>query len=556
VPLSELFTPFRASWIVHEDADVIVVDKPPGIPTHPPEPERIDDAHTRLGVFLRARGADPYLGIHQRLDRETSGVLLFTRRREANRAIAEQFESRRVKKVYVAAVEGRVRDRGELHHKLVPGEGGSMKALPPSARAGQEAVTRYRVLSRHGGRALLELEPVTGRTHQIRVQLAAAGHPIAGDARYGGPPAPRLLLHAAALTLKHPGSGRESTYRAPVPRAFEAWVRGEADAPLASVDSIERALRRAAEQRYALAHDPTTDAYRIVNDAGDGLPGVTVDVYGEHLVVALLGDDAVAAREIVLDAAERLGPKGVYVKIRPKHASRIVDARREDFAPRAAVRGESAPEAFTIRELDLPFEVHLGDGLSTGIFLDQRENRRRVRAMAEGLRVLNLFSYTGAFTVAAAAGGARASVTVDVSRSVLAWAQRNLDAVGADPARHELVEADVLGWLAARPDSDRYDLILLDPPSFSTTKRSRWSAESDYRDVAARCIAQLSSGGRLLACTNHRGIPRIKLRRYLHEAARAARREVTQMKDLPDPVDFPPPPGQESHLKSVLVTVA
>lgn len=556
MPLADLFPPFRAAWILHEDEDVVVVDKPAGMPTHAPEPDRVDDAHTRLGAFLRARGADPYLGIHQRLDRETSGVLLFTRRREANRAIAEQFESRRVKKVYVAAVEGRVPERGELRHKLVPGEGGSMKALPKTARAGQEAVTRFRVLERRGARALLEVEPETGRTHQIRVQLAAAGHPIAGDARYGGPAAPRLFLHATSLGFRHPQGGRVQTVRAPVPPAFEAWLRGERVDPLASIDAIERALRDAAEQRYGLGHDESTDAFRLANDAGDGLPGVTVDVYGEHLVVALLGDEAVTARERVLDAAARLGAAGVYVKVRPKHASVVVDTRRDELAPREAVRGASAPEAFAIHELGLPYEVRLGDGLSTGIFLDQRENRRRVRAMASGLRVLNLFAYTGAFTVAAVAGGARASVTVDVSRNVLAWARRNLDAVGADPAKHELVEADVLGWLAARPASDRYDLILLDPPSFSTTKRSRWSAESDYRDVAARCYALLAKGGRLLACTNHRGIARVKLRRYLHEAARAAHREVVQMKDLPDPVDFPPPPGQEPHLKSVLVTVA
>lgn len=552
----ELWPAWRAAWIVHEDAELLVVDKPPGIATHPPEPSRIDDAHTRVRAFLAARGEkEPYLGIHQRLDRETSGVLLFTRRREANRGIAAELEGRLAKKTYVAGVVGRVPERGELRHRLAPGDGGAMRVLPRGARGGQEAISRYRVLAREGQRALVELTPETGRTHQLRVQLAAEGFPIAGDARYGGAPAPRLMLHAAALGIKHPGTEKPVTFRAPMPAAFEAWLRARSEAPFTSVSSIEAVLREAALARYGLARSGDTDAFRIVNDAGDRLPGVTVDVYGRHLVVALLGDEAVAAREAVLDAADRLGLAGVYLKVRPKHASRVVDTRREELAPREAVRGASAPDAFTIHELGLPFEVRLGDGLSTGIFLDQRENRRRVRELAGGARVLNLFAYTGAFTVAAVAGGARASVTVDVSRGALAWARRNLDAVGADPGAHACVEADVIAWLRARAKTERFELVLLDPPSFSTTKTSRWSAASDYPELAALCFATLAPGGRMLACTNHRGIVRMKLRRQLHEAARAAGREVKQMKDLPDPVDFPPEPGEEAHLKSLLVTV-
>jgi 23S rRNA (cytosine1962-C5)-methyltransferase len=559
VPLSDLWPTFRSAWIVHEDADLIVVNKPCGVPTHPPEQGRVDDVHTRLGQYLTERdGAAPYLGIHQRLDSDTSGVLAFTRRREVNPAIAEQFERRTVKKTYVAAVQGRLPERGELHHRLVPGPDGTMRALSARGHAGQAAVTRYRVLSRAGGRTLVELSPETGRTHQLRVQLAAVDCPIAGDLRYGGPPAPRLLLHAAALALRHPHDGYERVFRAEPPSSFGEWLRGEKPHAAFDIVSIEARMRAAALQRYGLSRDPSTSAFRIVNDAGDGLPGVTVDVYGDYLVVALLGDEAIAAQEQILDAAYRLGPTGVYVKLRPKHASRVVDTRRDELAPNMAVRGADAPDPLTIHELGLPFEVRLGDGLSTGIFLDQRENRRRIRELAgvgAGATVLNLFAYTGAFAVVAATGGARATTSVDISRSALAWARRNLEAVGADATRHALIEADVLTWLAtAQKGRQRYDLVILDPPSFSTTKRSRWSAETDYRDVAADCLRLLTPGGRLLACTNHRGISRMKLRRVLHEAARAAAREVLQMKDWPDPVDFPPPPGEECHLKSILTT--
>lgn len=558
MPLSHLFPAWQRAWILFEDRDLIAVDKPCFVSTHAPEKGREDDAHTRLTRYLRERGEeDPYLGIHQRLDRDTSGVLVFTRRKEANRGLAAQFEGRKVKKTYIAAVSGlKGPPRGVLRHKLVPDRDGAMRALPIGARAGQEAVTRYRVLSRHGDRALVEATPETGRTHQIRVQLAAIGAPIAGDPMYGGAPAPRLYLHATELSLAHPVSGKPISLQSPPPPAFARWAEGKDEALPRDPEAIEALLRLAADRRYGVARLPGTTAFRLANGAGDSLPGVDVDVYGDHLVVALSGDDAVAAQGAILDAAFALGPAGVYVKIRPKHASVIIDARREDFAPRGPARGAPAPDEFTVHELSRPYLVKLGDGLSTGIFLDQRENRRRVAESARGKRVLNLFAYTGAFTVAAVQGGARSSVTVDVSPGACAWARRNLDAIGADPAAHEIIEADVLPWLErAAPRGELFDLACLDPPSFATTKQSRFSAGSDYRRVAALTMRALAPGGRLLACTNHRGIPRPKLRRYLHEAARDAGREVVQMRDWPDPEDYPPAPGHEPHLKSVLVTL-
>src|SRR5262249_33095511 len=198
--------------------------------THAPAPDLHDDAHARVLAHLEQRGeASPYLGIHQRLDRDTSGVLLFTHRREANRAVASQFEGREVKKTYVAAGRGRLGPgRGVLRHRIAAGRDGAVRALPPDAREGQEAITRWRTLVRSGDRALLELTPETGRTHQIRAQLAAAGAPIAGDPLYGGAPAPRLHLHASALALRHPSTGKPITFRSPAPPSFARWVEGAA----------------------------------------------------------------------------------------------------------------------------------------------------------------------------------------------------------------------------------------------------------------------------------------------------------------------------------------
>jgi len=174
--------------------------------------------------------------------------------------------------------------------------------------------------------------------------------------------------------------------------------------------------------------------------------------------------------------------------------------------------------------------------------------------------VLNLFSYTCAFTVAAAAGGARRTLSVDASRSALAWGERNLAglvAAGlAANGDHRVLAADVFraldGFARTR---ERFDLVVLDPPSYSTTKATRFSADRDYARLAAAALRVLAPGGKLLACTNHRGIQRARFRRDLHEAARQAGRRVAQMKDLPTQIDFPVAWDGEPQMKSVLITV-
>ena len=565
---------FDDAWILHEDDDLIVVDKPDGIPSQAADPQRPDDLLTRLRAHL-TRGGEPrtvdddYLGVHQRLDRDTSGVLLMTRRREANASVAAQFEKRNVEKRYLAAVTGwgHARETAVLRDALIAGDGGRVEVVPPKTKGAQEAVTRVRLLAREGERALLELVLETGRTHQARVQLAYAGAPIAGDVLYGGSPAPRLLLHAQSLTLAHPSRGARVRYEAPAPPEFAAWLaRGdEGEAVYDDDAALARVIARAVRRRFALGRGDTgeraTTAFRLINEAGDAMPGLAVDLYGDHLVAQFYGDDGTWAdpsrRARVLDALHAIGADGIYLKIRPKQSNTLIDTRRDDLAPKLPVRGSAAPDPLVIHEEGIPYRVRLGDGLSTGIFLDQRANRRRVRELAGGQSVVNLFAYTCAFSVAAAMGGAWRTISVDASVVALEWGRENMMTAGMlDAAEHLFVAEDAFTWLArAKNKGERHDLVLLDPPSYSSTKKRRFSASSDYAELAAAALAILRPGGRLVACSNHRGIPQAKFRRLLFDAARLANVDVAQIKDLPDPGDYPHAPGGASHLKSVLVTL-
>ena len=570
-----LWPDFDEAWILHEDADLIAVDKPAFMPSQSADETRPDDLVTRLKAMLAAQGRPTYLGIHQRLDRDTSGVLVMTRRKEANASLAKQFEGRTATKRYLAGVvgwkEGKGGSKRTLRDTLAKGSSadeGRMVVTSPRDKRGQVAVTEVVVKEKKPPRALLGVTLETGRTHQARVQLAHAGAPIAGDRLYGGGEAPRLMLHASEVGLTHPASGKPVRFVAPTPAQMTTWLaRGDLGRAIYDdAEAFDQAVRQAVGHRFALGRGDrgarATTAFRLIHEAGDAMPGLAVDVYGDHLVAHLYADedatfDEPARRDRVLDRLAALGADGIYLKVRPRQANTLVDTRRDELAPKLPVRGTPAPDDLVVLEEGVPYGVRLGDGLSTGLFLDQRTNRVRVREAARGKRVLNLFAYTCGFSVAAAVGGASRTVSVDAAAVALERGRENLARVGAtDPQQHQLVAADAFAWLAnAAKLKERFDLVLLDPPSYSSTKVARFVGRSDYGDLAALAMAVLAPGGILLACSNHRQVSASRFRKFLHDAARQSGRTIVQAKDIPTPPDFPAPLGGESHLKSVWVTV-
>ncbi|MEZ4315779.1 MAG: RNA pseudouridine synthase, partial [Polyangiaceae bacterium] len=230
-PLDSLFPLLRPSRILLDDGDVLVIDKPFGLPTHETAPGDENHAVARLKALLRARGQGDYLGIHQRLDKDTSGVLLFSRNPDRNRALAAEIEGRKAKKEYLAAVvlPKTAPKTGTLRAFIEKEKGGavSVHTRKPRSRGAQEAITHYRVIERRADRALLAVIPETGRMHQIRAQLAHAGWPVAGDPLYGGPPAPRLLLHAARLSLAHPSGKGRIDVSSTIPDTFARWLTAD-----------------------------------------------------------------------------------------------------------------------------------------------------------------------------------------------------------------------------------------------------------------------------------------------------------------------------------------
>jgi len=539
------FRPWLGERILEDGPELLVVDKPSGLVVHGGGVPRADVVG-RLKRVLEARGDDPYLGLHHRLDVGTSGVLAFVRNRALNAAVQRDFETGAVRKRYVAAVEPprhlfRTDRPLVLEHRLAF-DGESARVV---ARGGKQSRTSVRALERVGARVLVEAVPLTGRTHQIRAQLAAVGAPIAGDRAYGGPAAARLLLHAAALEL--PGLGRR--FEARVPELFSRWVAGEPDA-LGGRDELVRRFSDAACRRFPLVG--ITEAIRWVNGVGDELAGVVVDLYGAHATLAVSSAEAIARSDELAAVLAELGVRGVYLKVRERIDLRL--ARKRALFPPEPVVGAAAPE-LEVEEDGLRFRVALGDGLSTGLFIDQRDNRRRVRELAQGKTVLNLFSYTCSFSVAAAKGGARRVTSVDVSGRALARGVDNFHASGLDPTPHAFLREDAVRFLErAGRRGDRFDIVVLDPPSFASGRRGKaLSAERDASRLVRLALAVVAPGGVLLAVTNHRGTAPATLRRLVLEAARAEARPVKSARLLPPGLDCPDGPDGPEPSKSVLV---
>lgn len=203
--------------VLHDDASLIAIDKPPGMPSHPTLARRQGTALQLVEEYLRRRAGEkvPVWPLH-RLDAATSGILLFAKTRAAARAASQNFARRRVLKRYLALVAG-IPDppEGEIALRLVEGN-----LRTSASESGKDAATRYRVVERFADRALVEVEPLSGRMHQIRVHLAAIGHPVIGDTKYAPAHAEgvsRLFLHASRLELPHPEGGRPLVVESPAP---------------------------------------------------------------------------------------------------------------------------------------------------------------------------------------------------------------------------------------------------------------------------------------------------------------------------------------------------
>jgi 23S rRNA (cytosine1962-C5)-methyltransferase len=510
-------------FIVFEDEHLLAINKPAGWNTHSPAP------FAGEGLYDWLRHREPRwsdLALIHRLDKETSGLIVFGKTAAANRSVTRQFEKGQVRKTYLLLTDGKLPSEELRIRSALVRVGEKYTARQPHAGA----VIAETIFRRAG--TMIEASPLTGKTHQIRVHAAANGFPIRGDALYGGSPAPRLCLHASQITFEHPVTGNALTLSAP--------------------PNFEEDSRFAL--RDAIINPAETNASRLIQGAADGWPGLYVDRLGDYLLAQTGTPLTPVQIERVQQCAARYSSRAVYHKTL-QHENRT--------APRSISR-IPATSKIVIRENGLRFELRLDEGHSIGLFLDQRDNRRRLltRQIAANFEisnspeVLNTFAYTCGFSVCAAAAGAKVT-SLDLSKNYLEWGRRNFALNGIDAARHEFIYGDAFDWLRRLTKKKKpFDVIILDPPTFSRSKESGvFQAERDYGALVSAALPVLKSDGIILASTNAAQFAPQDFLDSITRAIEKSGRAITRQHYAPQPPDFPITRSEPAYLKTVWLQI-
>ena len=315
--------------------------------------------------------------------------------------------------------------------------------------------------------------------------------------------------------------------------------------------AIAARFMRAVKLRWQVLGAQRPTALRLFSGENEGLPGVTVDRYGDFVVVQWLSAGALPWREELHEAiASSVAPRGIYDQKRVRSL-----AGQAAPEPGVKVAGEEAPLEIIVEEEGCRFAVDVTAPLGVGFFPDMRLGRDAVARKAAERRVLNLFSYTGAFSVRAAKAGAAEVVAVDTSAKAHARARRNFELSDLDPNRVELITADAIKTLERFADRKRFfDLVVCDPPTFSHGQGRPFSATSDLGHLAGAAASVLTPGGFLAFATNAAKLSAIDVDRALAEGASAFGHDLRIIERHGLPADFPVNPGfpEGNYLKFVL----
>jgi len=263
-------------------------------------------------------------------------------------------------------------------------------------------------------------------------------------------------------------------------------------------------LLSALARRDSLLHSTHTNAYRLIHRAADGFPDLTVDRYADVLIANLYsaGLKVTPPLDLLREIVEKTHARSVYIKYRPAEASKLSKAQLDSLAPPTPIIGDPV-EQVIVKENGIKFIIRPADGLSSGLFLDMRKMRAWVRDNAEDKTVLNCFAYTCGFGVAALVGGATRAVNIDISKKYLEWGKENATLNGFTPDPKDFIRGDVFDWLKRFGKRDqKFDIVILDPPPYSTTKESRFSIQRDYADLVSLAAKVVAPKGYLIACAN------------------------------------------------------
>ena len=313
---------------------------------------------------------------------------------------------------------------------------------------------------------------------------------------------------------------------------------------------FETLFRQAKEKRKSYYQDDLTTAFRLFNQEGDGFGGLTVDLYGDYAVFSWYNSYVYQIRKVISEAFRQVFPEvlGTYEKIRFKGL---------DYES-AHVYGQEASEFFTVLENGVLYQVFMNDGLMTGIFLDQHEVRGSlVDGLTMGKSLLNMFSYTAAFSVAAAMGGASQTTSVDLAKRSRELSEAHFQANGISTDDHRFVVMDVFEYFKyAKRKALTYDVIVLDPPSFARNKKQTFSVAKDYHKLIFQSLEILNPEGIIIASTNAANVSRQKFTEQIDKGFAGRSYQILNKYGLPADFAYNKKDESSNYLKVISMKVS
>ena len=311
------------------------------------------------------------------------------------------------------------------------------------------------------------------------------------------------------------------------------WILS--NSPKSIIDSkfIYNKLRNAFSKRLKLYHSRNTNAFRVFNGEGDGIGGLTIDYFNEYYLITWYSKGIYTFKDSIIKAIKSLVSfDGIYEKKRFEENGMVTD--EDSFCI-----GKRAPKPLIVKENNVNFAIYLNDGAMVGVFLDQKDVRKSIKSLySKGKTVLNTFSYTGAFSMAAAKGGA-ITTSVDLASRSLQKTTENFKINNIDISKHEIVVEDIfLYFKRAKKENLKFDTVILDPPSFATSKDFRFSAAKDYKNLVKDAISVTNDGGIIVASTNCATFNMEKFKKFIDNAFKESCKLYDILEEHSLPSDF------------------
>jgi 23S rRNA (cytosine1962-C5)-methyltransferase len=312
------------------------------------------------------------------------------------------------------------------------------------------------------------------------------------------------------------------------------WLLSKNENEKIDTSFFQKKIAAAIKNRADYYSSSDTTAFRVFNGEGDGIGGLTIDYFDGFYLLSWYSEGIYSFKEMILEAIDAsVSYKGIYEKKRFDTKGQYVED--DDF-----VKGERGEFPLIVKENGLNFAIYLNDGAMVGVFLDQRDVRKKIRdAYSKGKTVLNTFSYTGAFSVFAAAGGAAKTTSVDLAKRSLSKTTEQFEVNGINVEKQDIIVMDVFDYFKyAKRKELSFDVVILDPPSFARSKKYTFSSSKDYTKLLKDAIEITEKNGVIVASTNNATFGMKKFKTFVEKAFKESNRKYTIEEEFSLPSDF------------------